>query len=349
MKLRCVTCDVPAKALVKSIKLRLGYYGCDKCTQDGHRVIYPEITNLTLRTDKAFRDQSQEEHHLPSVVSPFCQLPINMIEQFPGMHQCCLGVMRKLIIMWLRGPLWIRLSSGNVQQVNLQLLNLKPCIQNVFARKPRGLEEIDRWKATELRQFAFYKGKIVLKGIISDQLYEHFLVFIVALSILVCPRLAKQYSHNAEELLAYFVKQGRHLYEFLVYNVHSLVHLASNANLYGSLDEHSAFSFENSAEKIGSFWAKPSLAGWEAAWGKRQTENDTSQTKKTVEIKQPNNVFTLSDREVVAVFDETEHLEKILLCRVYDWLEPFFMKPCDSRLIGVYTARDSHNKMKLIL
>lgn len=155
MKLRCVTCDAPAKALVKSIKLCSGYYGCDKRTQkgvwDGYRVIYPEITNLTLRTDKTFRDQSQEEHHLPLVGSPFCQLQINMIEQFPGdyMHQCCLGVMRKLILMWLRGPLGIRLSSGHVKQISLQLLNLKPCIPNVFARKPRGLEEIDRWKATE--------------------------------------------------------------------------------------------------------------------------------------------------------------------------------------------------------
>ena len=73
--------------------------------------------------------------------------------------------------------------------------------------------------------------------------------------------------------------------------------------------------------------------------------------KKTVEIKNNNNVFTLSDLEcceVVAVSGETEHGEKMLLCRVYDQLEPFFMHPCDSRLIGVYTARDSHTRMKTL-
>lgn len=98
-----------------------------------------------------------------------------------------------------------------------------------------------------MRQFALYTGKFVLKGILAEQLYEHFLVFSVALSILVCQRLAKPYNHNAEELLVYFIAQGRHLYgdKFLLYNVHSLVHLASDANLYGSLDECSAFSFEN--------------------------------------------------------------------------------------------------------
>lgn len=78
VKLRCITCDGPARALVKSIKLCTGYYGCDrkktktqKGLWDGHHVIYPKITILTLITDKLFRDQLQDEHHLHSVVSPF--------------------------------------------------------------------------------------------------------------------------------------------------------------------------------------------------------------------------------------------------------------------------------------
>ena len=120
--------------------------------------------------------------------------------------------MRKLILLWVRGPQAVRLSSGHVKEISSKLLELRQCIPNVFARKPRGLEDIDRWKATELRQFSLYTGKIVLKGIISKQLYEHFLVFSVALSILVCPRLTEQYSHNAEEMLVYFVGQGRRLY-----------------------------------------------------------------------------------------------------------------------------------------
>lgn len=47
--------------------------------------------------------------------------------------------------------------------------------------------------------------------------------------------------------MVYFITQGRQLYgdDVLVYNVHSLVHLSSDAKLYGSLDECSAFSFEN--------------------------------------------------------------------------------------------------------
>ncbi|XP_073672075.1 uncharacterized protein [Paramisgurnus dabryanus] len=223
-----------------------------------------------------------------------------MIDQFPAdyMQQCCLGVMRKMLLMWLRGPLGIRLSSGHVKQVSLQLLKLKACIPNVFARKPRGLEEIDRWKATELRQFALYTGKIVLKGIIAEQLYEHFLVFSVALSILVCPRLSKHYNHNAEELLMYFIAQGRHLYgdEFLVYNVHSLVHLASDANLYGSLDECSAFSFENYLHQLKRLVRSGRNPLSQIVRRLREADKLSKilrEPNKTVEIKKPNNVFTL--------------------------------------------------------
>ncbi len=35
IQLRCVTCDAPAKAMVKCVKQFFGYYGCDRCTQRG--------------------------------------------------------------------------------------------------------------------------------------------------------------------------------------------------------------------------------------------------------------------------------------------------------------------------
>lgn len=102
VRFRCITCDAPAKAMLKCIKQFSGYYGCDKCTQKGSWegcMTYPQVHNLTLRDDVSFREQHQPEHHQENAVSPFSNLIIDMVKSFPAdyMHQCCLGVMRKML------------------------------------------------------------------------------------------------------------------------------------------------------------------------------------------------------------------------------------------------------------
>ena len=81
--------------------------------------------------------------------------------------------------------------------------------------------DVDRWKATEFRQFWLYTGKIALKGVLRPDLYEHFLVLSVASSILVCPSLAQSFKDYAKQLMKLFVEQSKLLYgdEFIVYNV----------------------------------------------------------------------------------------------------------------------------------
>ena len=193
-----------------------------------------------------------QEHHISQ--SPFCNLDIDMVSKFPidYMHQVCLGVMKKLLLLWIRGKREVRISAGQVVEISNRLVDLKKFIPSVFARKPRGLNEVDRWKATEFRQFLLYSGILVLNGMLRDDLYQHFLCLSVAISILVSPNLAQVHKAYAHELLTYFVQQGSLLYgeEFLVYNVHTLIHLAQDAEEYGSLDASSAFAFENYMQKL---------------------------------------------------------------------------------------------------
>jgi hypothetical protein len=146
--MRCIVCDAPARAFVKSTKLYSGYFGCDKCCQRGMwcgKLLFPLVDNVVLHTDLSFQQQSNQEHHRGT--SPFCSIPnIDMAKQFPidYMHQVCLGVMKKLLLLWIRGRREVRMSALNVSMISERLVHLKPYIPASFAQKPRSLSKIDR-------------------------------------------------------------------------------------------------------------------------------------------------------------------------------------------------------------
>lgn len=179
-----------------------------------------------------------------------------MIDAFPldYMHLVCLGVMRKLMTYWRSHPVTVhnirrnlstRLRSTQFQAICNNLCILTSQVPCEFSRKPRSLMEADRWKATEWRQFLLYTGPVVLKGIIPDVIYNHFLLLHSAIRILTGNE--GHLYQFASELLNAFVKDAIEIYgtSFAVYNVHGLTHLARDAMLHGKLDNFSAFPFEN--------------------------------------------------------------------------------------------------------
>ncbi|KAG9272098.1 hypothetical protein AMEX_G13048 [Astyanax mexicanus] len=262
LKLSSIVCDAPACAFLKKIKGHSGYYGCGKCTQEGeykeNRVIFPE-TNTPLRTDDNFKEMCDEEHHLGP--SPLQNTSIGMVSGFPldYMHLVCLGVMRRLLMLWLRGQLACRLSTFNVSRLSQQPIDVKNFVPVEFSRKPRSLQELDRWKATELRQFLLYTGPVVLKNIVDTAVYNNFLLLFVAIFILSNMSLLDDYLEYSKELLILFVQHFGELYgeQYISYNVHNLVHLPEDARTYGTLDNFSAFKYENFMQKLKKLVRKP--------------------------------------------------------------------------------------------
>jgi hypothetical protein len=84
--------------------------------------------------------------------------------------------MRKLLNVWISGPLQVRLGSQKIKQISAVLESWKPFIPVEFNRKCRSLSEISRWKATEFRLFLLYLGPIVLKNVVDLAVYEHFFI-----------------------------------------------------------------------------------------------------------------------------------------------------------------------------
>lgn len=155
-------CDAPAKVFITAIKTRSAYFSCSKYKEDWEgRVVFLN-ENANLRTDYSFRMRVQEEHHL-KVRSILEKLPINMISCFPldYMPFCCLGVMRKLLWAWIPGSFIVRLGRKQINEIFKYLRVISDYITVEFARKSRPLDELARWKATELRLFLFYTGPVV--------------------------------------------------------------------------------------------------------------------------------------------------------------------------------------------
>ena len=302
--LNCIVCDAPARAMVMATKQYSGYYGCECCEQKGvwcGRVTYPDVVNMVLRTDQSVRQHTQEEHHRG--VSPFRLLPVDIVKVFSidYMHQTCQCVMRRLILLWIKGTRNIKLSDCQTDKVSAKLLALKVCMPNCFARKPRGLSEVERWKATEFREFMLYSGKLVLKGILRNDIYKHFMAFSVAMCILVSPRLIQMHKQYAQNLLVYFVTRGRELYvnEFVVYNVHAMLHIADDAEQFGNLDACAVFPFENYLQTIIRMVRSGNNVPVQVV--KRISEQEitprttNSIKKSTVQLHKPNNAFLLED------------------------------------------------------
>jgi hypothetical protein len=256
-------CDAPARSFIKCTKLHSGYSSCEKCSQHGEwlgKVVFTEF-DAPLRTDDSFRSKVDDGHHSPVFSSPLTTLNIGMVTQFPldPMHLLYLGVMRRLLLSWMRGPFCVRISQAACTQMSTLLLGLRSFIPREFCRRPRALSEIDRWKATEFRQFLLYTGAVAIRKIVDEKVYKHFLLLHTASFILSSKKLSSKFCDYAESLMRLFVQGIGDIYgnSMLVYNVHGLLHLANDVRRFGDLDNFSAFPFENKLKDIKKLVRKP--------------------------------------------------------------------------------------------
>lgn len=177
-----------------------------------------------------------------------------MVPQIPldYQHRVCLGVTKRYLLRLANGSKAHRLTNDQKGALNEELKAIKTCIPLEFARQPRQLDSIGKWKATEGRQFLLYTGPIILNNILRPRYYNHFMALSTAIRILCDPRRYLAYNKYADELLRWFVEEYRNLYgsNSISYNVHNLIHLAKDCKKFGSLDDFSTFKFENFMSNI---------------------------------------------------------------------------------------------------
>lgn len=383
VKIKSLICDAPAKSYVKYVKGHTGYFSCTKCFIEGsyinNRICFPTFRDLKLRTDGDFRLKVQEEHH--TGVSALENIPnFDMIISVPldYMHLVCLGVVKKLLLLWCFGCPNTKISFRDITSISTSLIKLSNCIPTEFNRKPRFLNEVKRWKATEFRQFLLYTGPIVLKGVLSKDRYLNFLCLHVAIVIL-SSREHFTHINYASELLQYFVKTFKTLYgpEHMSHNIHNLLHLSEDVKHHGPLDLFSAFKFENYLQSILKSIRKHDKPLQQII--KRHAERINVDVRKeqlsekvnypifrdehsdgylienlvvknqfktilfknfTVKIDSPNNYCGLSDGSIVKIYNilKLDDNKFRILGRKYLHLDNFYVIPMESSVLNIYQS-----------
>ena len=177
VNLRCFICDAPVRSFLKSTINHTGYSSCERSMIKGcwnRRFVFNDDDVFPQRTDADFNQMKYDDHQKGE--SQLLQIQFNCVSGFvlDYMHLVCLGVMKRLLNILKKGPGKCCLSNGLISQISDGLLLLKNKIPTNFARQPRSLTELDRWKATEFPEFLLYTGAVVLRDVLSKPQYEHF-------------------------------------------------------------------------------------------------------------------------------------------------------------------------------
>ncbi|CAI6376584.1 unnamed protein product [Macrosiphum euphorbiae] len=358
--LEVMCCDVPAKSFLLRVKGHSGFFSCTRCTHEGeyinNRVCFPyNDIGHTKRNHNDYILKNNEEHHVSPIISCIALIPdINITSLFSldYMHLVCLGVVKKLINLWMNnGPTSVSLSSWKVKQLSLNLEKIRSCITNDFARKPRRIEEYPRFKATEFRQLLLYTGPIVLKNVLSDDCYKHFMSLNISMRILLSNDHS-EYLKYAAKLLNYFVKTFQQIYgcHYLSHNVHSLLHLVDDYITYGPLDNCSCFPFENYMKFLKRMLRKHEKPLEQII--KRYGEiiiNDnikfSNSKHNTFTIKKPDNFVLTTGGEIVQIIDILSNTSTIV-GKKFNSKEDMFEKPISSSKLDIFIVKDLSENTK---
>lgn len=382
VEIKFFSCDAPARSYLKCVVGHTSKIGCERCLikadREDYKNFYPVDSVHEARTDSDFLIDGLESNSYIKGKSPLLALEVGLVSQFvlDPMHLIYQGIMRRLLLLyWIEGKRPYKISKLSISKISNLLLLVKKHTPVDFHRKIRPLNDVKRWKALEFRFFLLYCGPLVLKNILEEEYYQHFLLLHCAVFIFNNEYLLNKYFLVAKEAIDKFVRCCPRLYDkfFVTYNVHSLNHLHEDVARYGQLENFSCFGFENYLGKLKSRIRGKTLPLEQIYNRLSEMESFAIDTKTNpdnycpmfvkhisssyftcnklkfnnilISISPPNNVVAVNKK--IYVIKTIFHLNGIykIICTAFKYLKDIYTKPIKSSKLGVYFARGKSNQV----
>lgn len=258
--------DMPALSSMVNFVEPNAFYACMFCHtrgvyhHRGHCITYPIDHQSELRTTQSFHECSQlatdqqpriDRERTKGVkgTSTFAQIldvPIPHAIVIDSMHTVFLCHSKKLLM-----HLQSLISKENMKKISNKLQSMK-YIHDIL-RRPRTINNINKWKASEVRTFILYVGLPVLSEFLAEDDCGHLALYVVIL------RLMHDYWKDDEELsksissllhcyidgLGERIESNSYPPNLMTISTHTHLHLPLQCKKFGRLDWLSNFVFES--------------------------------------------------------------------------------------------------------
>ena len=257
------TCDLTAKSHFLNFTQYNVAYGCPTCFLKGENIpienqgssvhVYRYRGNTKLRSSEEcieIANQATPENPISGIKGPsaFSKIMPNFLEGMgiDKMHGVDVGIVKKSTLLF---DVKYRTYGFSLYQfidiINARLFAIKP--PKFVHRMPRSVGDLLHLKASELRLWFFYYSIPIFKGILRSDLFNRYLLLVVAISVLNSDLVSPNSIFIAEDLLHKYVRQFEKLYglQFCSINVHQFLHFPDCVRRLGPLWSFSCFEYES--------------------------------------------------------------------------------------------------------
>ncbi|XP_031781696.1 uncharacterized protein LOC103317583 isoform X1 [Nasonia vitripennis] len=336
---------------------------CGRCIETGetinHRRVFLEMDS-TLRNDINYRFNLPVQYQ--NVISPLEGVEgISITKQVPldPMHLFS-GVMLKLGLIYYNQYGQGIDASVRQGQLNRTYVQFNEWIPDEFVRGTRTLDQIDKFKCTELRLLLMYMGPVIFVNYITNEQMQNFNALNCAVRILSDSSECIKNNSCAKNLMIYFVQTMIELYgkDSVIYNVHNTIHIWDDFLNFGALNSFSAYPYENHLRTLKRMVVKGSYALSQIMNKINERSFISSATVDANKLGKdkfrlvvcskivfknfilscqiPNNCCLMEDKSIVVIEKIYHHnSEPVVLGRKYLDSHSLDNYPIDSRLIGI--------------